>query len=146
MFTMKVNPLVLLPGTLFWVAVVAAIVTQEPVVIGLAVVLGVGTFAGFAVLAVARGNVERKTKKRVWAEGSPATARILASRTNGSLNDDPYVELDLEVGGRTVAVRQLISQIQLSKVAQGLEIDVKVDVLDPTVVVVDEALTPRGYS
>lgn len=146
MFTMKVNPLVLLPGTLFWVAVVAAVVTGEPVVIGLAVLLGLGTFAGFAIVAVTKGNADRATKKRVWAEGSPATARILASRTNGSLNNDPYVELDLEVGGRTVALRQLISQIQLSKVQQGLEIDVKVDVLDPDVVVVDEALTPRGYS
>lgn len=143
---MKLNPLVLLPGTLFWVVLIAAVVTKEPWLIGLTVVLGVGTFGGFATVALTRSATERALKRRVWAEGSATTATVVTSRTNGSLNDHPYVEMTLLVGGRNVAVRQVISQIQLSKVAPGEEIAVKVDQLDPSVVVVDEALTPYGYS
>lgn len=98
---MKLNPLVLLPGTLFWIFLVLALVTR--------------------------------------------IATVVTSRTNGSLNDHPYVELTLDLGGRTVEVRQVIAQIMVSQVQPGEEIAVKVDPLDPDVVVVDETLTPYGY-
>jgi len=145
MLTMKANPLVLLPGTLFWVFFVIALVTKNDLVVAATIVLGVGTFVGFASAALRTSAVQRKLKKRVWAEGSPATATVLSSRTNGSLNDHPYVEMTLDLVGREVAVRQVISQIMVSKVQPGEEIAVKVDQLDPSVVVVDESLTPYGY-
>lgn len=137
-------PLVVLPGTLFWVFVILAAVTKNPVLITLAVVFGVGTFAGFGSVALRQSAVARKRNRRVWAEGSATTATVLTARTNGALNNDPYVELELDVNGRTVAVRQLISLIMLSKVQPGEQVAVKVDLLDPTVVVLDVALTPAG--
>jgi len=142
---MKANPLVLLPGTLFWVFLVIALVTKNDVVVTLTIVLGVGTFVGFGAAALRRSATERTIKKRVWADGSPTTATVLTSRTNGSLNDHPNVEMTLDLGGREVAVRQVISQIMVSSVKPGEEIAVKVDQQDPSIVVVDEALTPYGY-
>lgn len=141
---MKVNPLVLLPGTLFWIALIAAVATKEPFLIGLTIVLGIGTFAGFATVAITKSAAQRSLKRRVWAEGSATTATVVTSRTNGALNNDPYVELTLDVGGRTVEVRQLVSQIMLSKVQPGEQIAVKVDQLDPQAVAIDPALTPNG--
>lgn len=142
---MKANRLVLLPGALFWIFLVIALVTENRVVVLVTIVLGVGTFVGFATAALRKSAVERTIKKRVWAEGSPTTATVLTSRTNGSLNDHPYVEMTLDLGGREVAVRQVISQIMVSSVKPGEEIAVKVDQTDPSIVVVDEALTPYGY-
>lgn len=142
---MKANPLVLLPGALFWIFLVIALVTENQVVVAVTIVLGVGTFVGFAAAALRKSAVERTIKKRVWAEGSATTATVLTSRTNGSLNDHPYVEMTLALGGREVAVRQVISQIMVSSVKPGEEIAVKVDQTDPSIVVVDEALTPYGY-
>lgn len=142
---MKLNPLALLPGTLFWVAVVVSVVTRNSVVIAITVVLGVGTFVGFAVVAVTKGTAARKRKRQVWATGTATTATVVASRTNGSLNNDPYVQLTLQVGDRTVEVRQLVSQIMLSKVQPGEQITVKIDPADPATVVVDQALVPSPY-
>lgn len=142
---MKANPLVLLPGALFWIFLVIAVVTENQVVVAVTIILGVGTFVGFAAAALRKSAIERTIKKRVWAEGSPTTATVLTSRTNGSLNDHPYVEMTLDLGGREVAVRQVISQIMVSSVKPGEQIAVKVDQTDPSVVVVDEALTPYGY-
>ncbi len=140
------NPLVLLPGTLFWVMFIVALTTKNRVAVIITVILGVGTFVGFGSRAIVKWRREKNVKRRVWAEGSPGVATVLEANANGSLNNHPYVEMKLHVaGGRIVHVRQVISQIMVSKVQPGEEIAVRVDQLDPSVVVVDEALTPYGY-
>lgn len=142
--------LLVLPGTLFWIFVVIAIVTEDAIVIGITIALGVGTFLGFAGMAIRKSSAEKKVKRRIWAEGTPGTAKVVKAKPNGSMNDNPYVELRLEVSVpgqpiRSVDVRQLISQVMVSRVQPDSEIAVKVDPADPTVVVVDEELTPYGY-
>ena len=139
-------PWVLLPGTLFWIFFVLALTTKNTAVVVITVVLGVGTFVGFGSFAFVRWRKEKNIKRRVWANGSPARARVVSAKADGELNNHPYVTMKLAViGGRTVQIRQVISQLMVSKVQPGEEIDVKVDQLDPTIVVVDAALTPYGY-
>jgi hypothetical protein len=147
---MQPRYLLLVPGTLFWPLLIAAIITKNSVVIAITVILGVGTFAGFGLAAITKAAREEKVKRRVWAEGIPATAKVLKAVPNGSLNNHPYVEMHLEVtdeAGRTTFadVRQVISQIMANRVQPGSEIRVKIDPTDPSVVVVDEELTPYGY-
>jgi uncharacterized protein (DUF58 family) len=140
----------LLPGTAFWTLVIIGIATGSAGVWLAAAVLGVVSFLGFLLLATSEATATRKTRKRVWAEVIPATAKVLEARANGSLNNHPYVDLTLEVtvpnqGPRTAQVRQLISQLMVGRIEPDKEIAVKVDPTNPAIVVVDPELTPYGY-
>jgi uncharacterized membrane protein len=140
----------LLPGTAFWTLVIIGIATGSAGVWFAAAVLGVVTFLGFLLFATSKATATRKTKKRVWADGIPATAKVIRAQASGSLNNHPYVDLTLEVTvpnqlPRTVEVNQVISQLMVGKIEPGDEIAVRVDRNDPKIVVVDEALTPYGY-
>lgn len=139
------NPLVLLPGTLFWICLLFAVTTRAPVMTGLTVLIGLTTIGGFLVVTLSRSVAERNRKRRVWAEGVAGTATVLSARTDGSVGQDPYVELELAVDGRTAEVRQLVAQVMLSRVQPGEQVAVRTDPEDPDVVVIDPALTPRGY-
>jgi hypothetical protein len=140
----------LLPGTLFWVSLIATIITGSHVLISITGALGVGTFLGFGAFAIARARRDRAVKRRVWATGIPATAKVVRSLVNGSLNDHPYVEMHLEVTDGTgrisfADVRQVISQIHANRCQPGSEFPVKIDRDDRSIVVVDPELTPYGY-
>ena len=142
--------LLLVPGTLFWPFLIAAIITGNPVVIALTVVLGVGTFAGFGLAAIRKSLREKAVKRRVWASGIPATAKVVKSTANGSLNNHPYVQMHLEVTDQAgqisyADVRQVISQIHANRTQPGSEFPVKIDPDDRKIVVVDPELTPYGY-
>jgi len=140
----------LLPGTAFWTLVILGVATGSAGVWIAAGVVGVVTLLGFLLFATAKATTTRKTKRRVWADGIPATGKVVKARASGSLNNHPYVDLTLEVTvpnqlPRTVEVNQVISQLMVGKIEPGDEIAVKVDREDPKIVVVDEALTPYGY-
>ena len=140
----------LVPGTTFWVLVILGVATGSAGIWIATAVVGVMTFLGFLVVATSKAALGRRTRRRVWAEGIPATARVLSARSNGSLNNHPYVDLELEVtvpgqSPRTVELRQVISQLMVARIEPDKEIAVKVDRDNPDVVVVDEALTPYGY-
>jgi hypothetical protein len=140
----------LVPGTVFWVLVIIGVATGAAGVWIAAAVLGLLTVLGFLVASAMKPTTGRRTGRRVWADGIPATARVVKALANGNMNNHPYVEmtLDVTVPGhppRTVEVRQLISQLMVGRIEPGDEIAVKVDRNDPTIVVVDEALTPYGY-
>jgi hypothetical protein len=91
--------LLFIPGTLFWVLVIAGIVTENNALIGAGVVLLVVT----VVLTLARklraGTPPRTTReKELWTRGTPARARVVRLTATGArLNHDPEVELELEV-------------------------------------------------
>jgi uncharacterized membrane protein len=140
----------LLPGTAFWTLVIIGIATGSVGVWIAAAILGAVTFVGFLVYAGSKATATRRTKKRVWAEGIPATAKVVAARAGGSLNNHPYVDLTLEVtvpnqSPHTVEVNQVISQLMVGRIEPGDEIAVKVDPSNPAIVVVDPELTPYGY-
>ena len=140
----------LLPGTAFWTLVIVGIATGSLGVWIAAAVLGIVTFLGFLAFAGSKATATRKTKKRVWVDGVPATAKVLEAHADGSLNNHPYVDLTLEVTvpnqvPRKVEVRQVISQLMVARIEPGKEIAVKVDPTNPEIVVVDPELTPYGY-
>lgn len=140
----------LLPGTAFWTLVIVGIATGSSGAWIAAAVLGVVTFLGFLLFATTKATTTRRTRRRVWADGIPATARVVAAHANGSLNNHPYVDLTLEVtvpgqAPRTVELRQVISQLMVGRIEPDKEIAVKVDRDNPEVVAIDEALTPYGY-
>jgi hypothetical protein len=142
--------LLLLPGTVFWVLVIVGVATGSAGVWIAAGVVGAATAAGFATMRLRAWSSTRAVNKRVWAGGIPATARVISASANGSLNNHPYVDLSLEVAlpgqsPRTVAVRQVISQLMVARIEPDKEIAVKIDPNDPGIVVIDEALTPYGY-
>jgi hypothetical protein len=140
----------LVPGTAFWTLVIIGIATGSlGVWIGAAITGGL-TFLGLLALAGTKATATRKTKRRVWAEGIPATAKVLEAHADGSLNNHPYVDLTLQVTApnqpqRTVEVRQVISQLMVGRIEPDKEIPVKVDPANPDIVVVDVELTPYGY-
>lgn len=139
-----------LPGTAFWVLVIVGVATGSPGVWIAAAVVGVATFLGFLAFVGTKATTTRSTRKRVWADGIPATAKVVAAHASGNLNNHPYVDLTLEVSvpnqlPRTVELNQVISLLMVGKIEPGDEIAVKVDRDDPGVVVIDEALTPYGY-
>jgi hypothetical protein len=145
----KVLPF-LIPGTVFWTLVILGVATGNTAIWVAAGIVGAATAVGFLSPALRRFFGDRATHKRVWAEGFPATARVVSARTDGNLNNHPYVDLTLEVTvpnqlPRQVEVRQVISQLMVGRIEPGKEIAVKVDRNDPNVVVVDEELTPYGY-
>jgi uncharacterized membrane protein len=140
----------LLPGTAFWVLVFVGIATGNAGVWIAAAIVGVVAFLGLLLLVGTKAVATRSTKKRVWADGVPATAKVLKARADGSLNNHPYVDLTLEVtvphqSPRTVELRQVVSQLLVGRIEPGKEIPVKVDRDNPDVVVIDEELTPYGY-
>src|SRR5690348_4168350 len=124
--------LLLIPGTLFWPFLIASIITGNPVVITITVLLGVGTFVGFGSAAIVKSLRQKKLKRRVWADGIPGTAKVIRSLANGSLNNHPYVEMHLEVTDETgrvsfADVRQVISQIHANRTQPGSAFPVKID-------------------
>jgi hypothetical protein len=142
--------LFLITGTAFWTLVIIGIATGSVGVWIAAGITGVLTFLSFLALAGSKPTATRKTKKRVWAEGTPATAKVLSARADGNLNNHPYVDLTLQVTApnqplRTVEVHQVISQLMVGRIEPDMEIGVKVDPANPDIVVVDAALTPYGY-
>ena len=147
----NLNPLLLVPGMLFWALILGGIFTKNNTFIGIGVVLAVVsivvglTFKGRAAAA------ERNEKKKLWAEGVDATAKVVTIGTGrGSLNDHPRVLFDLEVNvpGKlpyTVQLEALVSQLAIPRIQPGATIAVKVDKADGQKVLIDTALTPYGY-
>ena len=147
---MRQKLLLLVPGTVFWALVFVGVATGLAAIWIAATVVGVATGVGFLTTAVRGWSSRKATSRRVWADGIPATARVISARSNGSLNNHPYVEMTLEVtvpgqSPRTVELRQVVSQLLVARIEPDQEIAVKVDRDNPDVVVIDEALTPYGY-
>ena len=142
--------LLLIPGTVFWVLVILGVATGSTPIWVAAGIVGVLTALGFASFSVFNWSKKKSVNKRVWADGIPATARVVSARSNGSLNNHPYVDLSLEVTApgqspRTVELRQVVSQLMIGRIEPDKEIAVRIDRANPDVVVIDEALTPYGY-
>lgn len=138
-------------GLTFWALLAIGIINDNRGLMAAAIVVGVISIGAAFVMNMKPATTAMNTRQRIWNEGTPATATVISSRTVGTLNDDPRVELRLEVtvpgqAPKTIETTQVISRSSMPRVQVGSEIDVKVDPKMPAVVVVDEALTPNGYS
>ena len=114
------------------------------------VVLAVALLAGCGMVASVTGeDVNREIRER----GLPAEATVLSVADSGvRVNDDPVVELELEVTapGRApwrARTRQLVSIVALWAVQPGAHLQVRYDPVDPSRVAVETETgepAPRG--
>ena len=113
----------------------------------------VGVTVTVAIIALVHGklNAARAETRRIWTEGTPATARVLTVRDAGTSGQgDARVALELEV---TVAgnapyrtrVDADVSLVAIPRVQPGCEIVVRIDPADRDHLVIDSELTPYGY-
>lgn len=146
----KLNPLMFLPGLVFWpIAITGVVLEDQNILTAAAVVLAI-MLGFFGVRALRRGAARRREEGRVWHEGSPATARVITiSSGGGSLNDHPRIDFELEVShqGRVyqATASTIIDQLAIPRIQPGCEIVVRVDPNDPSKVAIDDALTYLDY-
>jgi len=142
--------LLVIPGTLFWVLVIAGAVTENNALIGAGVVLLVVTVGLTLTLKVRAGTAKMAAEKELWARGTPARARVVRIKDTGArINRHPKIEFDLEVTlpdqePYPASLAAYISSIAVPRVQPDCAIDVRVDPADKTRVVLDPALTPFG--
>jgi hypothetical protein len=147
----RLSVLAFVPGTLFWVLIVAGVMTKNDAMIGAGVVIAVVTVVTLVTLKVRSSSRERAERLRLWNEGTPGTAKVVTIGTDGgSFNDHPYVDLELDVtiDGKPpyrATTRALISQLAIPRIQPDCQIAVKIDPKDPQHILVDATLTPYGY-
>ena len=144
------------PAALYLFAALSGVLVLAGASTGNDTLFGAGIVAGVAAIFVVlatklRANAAQAAERqRIWAEGTPARARVVAIRATGSrINQDPRVALDLEVTvpGQEpyrVQLTALVSNLAVPRVQPDCSIDVRVDPQAPTHVVIDPGLTPPG--
>jgi hypothetical protein len=131
----------------FWTLVIIAAVEHDDLLVGIALGLGAVVAVFATVVAVRRSRARRAARERILDQGTVAKARIVSARSNGALNNDPYVDFVLEVqpegAGEPYQVvhRTLVSQLAIPRVQPDTEIDVWVDPTDRESVVIDPRFT-----
>jgi hypothetical protein len=140
------NALIFIPGTLFWVLVIAGAVTGSNLLIGGAVALAVVTIVGVLVMRGKAAAREDAARAELWQHGTPTRARVVDLKTTGTrINQSPEVDLELEVtlpdqAPYRVTVRRYISVLSVPRVQPDCMLDVRVDPNDRTKVAIDPAL------
>ena len=129
----------------FWVLVIVGAVRESDALIGVALGLGLVIAISAATVAVRRSNARRTEDARILDQGARSPARVVSATSNGSLNNNPYVEFVLEVqpeGGEPYRVerRTLVSQMAVPRIQPGTVIDVYVDPGDPQSVVIEPSV------
>lgn len=143
--------LLFLPGAAFWVLFAVGLATGNDTLLVIATGLMVVIAVTVITMRARAAGAERAERRRIWHEGQPARAKVLAlSSGGGALNDHPWVDLDLEVRPEGAApyrarVHALISRLAIPRIQPACELDVRVDRTDRQRLVVDAALTPYGY-
>jgi len=141
---------------LFWVLLPTVIVSgiQGHVSLMLtALILLVILIMGWIVGSIKEHGQNKKRRNAVWQKGIPGRANITKiGTTGGGINNDPYVDMDLEVslddGSPTYEahITTLISLLAIPRIQPGCEIAVRVDPDDRHYILVDPELTPYRYN
>lgn len=138
--------LVALGAMVFGVLLISAASNDPDVLVGIALTTGLAMAVVAIIVGVRRSRARRAMRRRLLDEGIVTKARIVSAKSNGALNNDPYVDFVLEVlpegeDPYHVAYRTLVSQIAIPRVQPGNEIDVYVDPADPAAVLIDPSVT-----
>ncbi len=134
------------------VLVLAGISTKNDYLFGAGIVSIVAAILATLALKLRESAAQAVERQRIWTQGTPARARIVALRSTGArINQDPQVVLDLEVTAPgqepyRVQLTTLVSNLAIPRVQPDCQVDVRVDPKALTRVVIDPALTPHGYS
>lgn len=153
MATLQDNPklaLLAIPGSSVWLLLGLGVYWENDWMIGGGIaVLAATLITGFTVNGLASSR-KKAELRRIWTEGTPATARIVSIEKRGAFNGHPNVVFQLEVAtedGETFEceVTQLISELAVPRIQPEMAIDVRIDPEDRAKIVLDAALTPYGY-
>lgn len=129
----------------FWVLVIVGAVMENDALVGLALGLGLVIATCAVAVAIRRSSARRAERTRILDQGTRSPARVVIAKSNGSLNNDPYVEFVLEVqpeGGAPYRVehRTLVSQLAIPRIQPGTVIEVYVDPDDSQSVAIEPSL------
>ncbi len=145
------NPLMFLPGLLFWGVFGYGIATGNETVLGIGTVLVVATIVTVLVIRGMASAAETKDLARIWLEGDPAQAKIVRIKETGaSFNDHPQVDFELEVTDRMgrafrTEATSYIRTIAIPRIQPGCELEVRIDPQDRGRVVLHEDVVYPGY-
>ena len=130
--------------------VVGGATSDNPTMIGIGCGLAGVAVVIFIVIKFGEMSHAEAERKRIWKEGRPATARVVAiTEAPGGSEDNPEVDLQLEVRAEgappsAIKVRSYISRLAIPRIQPGCEIQVRLDSTDGTKAVIDPGLTPYG--
>ncbi len=135
--------LLIVPGLMGAALVVGGFASDSNVMIGVGFGLAGFMVVGILALAIRDSSAGSAERRRIWKNGTPATARVIAVVEVGG-EDTPEVDFELEVGTppTKAKARSLVSRLAVPRIQPGCEIQVRVDPSDPRKVVIDPALTP----
>ena len=133
--------LLVVPGLMGCALIVGGFVSDSNVMVGVGFGLAGFMVVSLIVLGIRDASAENAERRRIWKSGTPATARVITLSDVGG-EDNPEVDLELEILSRKVKVRSLISRLAVPRIQPGCEIQVRVDPADGNKVVIDPGLTP----
>lgn len=145
----KPSPWVMLPGLAFWGLLGAGFYTEDTRFFSVAVGVAAVAIASKLAIAWRRSDQERAEVKRLWLEGTPRQAEIVAISSNGGMNGHPRVTFELQIRTASAPHRAraevIVDKLAIPRIQPGTVIGVRVDPRDPSRVLIDEALTYLGY-
>ena len=128
--------------------VVGGFSSQSNTMVGVGFGLAGVAFAVFLGLGISDMSAQNAERARIWKTGRQAVARVIAiSEVSGGGDENPEVDLDLEVrvegaAAARLKVRSLISRLAVPRIQPGCEIQVRLDPAAGDKAVIDPALTP----
>ena len=139
--------LLVVPGLMGCALVVGGLTSGNDLMAGLGFGLAGLALVSFFALKISDASAVAAERRRIWKNGRPATARVIALSEVGRGEDHPEADLELEVRVEgappaTVKVRSLVSRLAVPRIQPGCEIQVRVDPADGNKVVIDPGLTP----
>jgi hypothetical protein len=135
--------LLFVPGLLGTALIVGGFISETYWMVGAG--FGAAGVAAVAMLVLKARDwaAEAAERKRIWTGGTAATARVVAiAEAPGSGEDNPDVDLQLDIAGERVQVRSVISRLAIPRIQPGCEIQVRRDPADGKKIVIDPGLTP----
>jgi len=142
----KINPLVLVPGTIIWPILIIGVIKKNDVLIGTGITIILVFVVGGLIIKGRRSAAARAETSRIWSEGKPARARVTNIATRGGgLNDNPLVQFELSVepegqDAYQVSTSAIIDKLAIPRIQPGCELEVRIDPSDPSRVALDDSV------
>ena len=109
--------LLFVPGLLGTALIVGGFISETYGMVGAGFGVAGVAAVGMLVLKAREWAAEAAERKRIWASGTAATARVVAiAEAPGSGDDNPEVDLQLDIAGDNVKVRSLISRLAIPRI------------------------------
>ncbi len=140
-----------LPSIAGWGLIFIGIAKDDNRFIGAGIVVMALTAIAAISYKLKTSGAKKSLERRIWREGTVATARVVDIDTRGGgMNDNPLVDFELEVSIEgeppyTARVSTIIKKLRVPSIQPEMTIDVRVDPDDRANVVIDEKLVYLGY-